>query len=289
MDIYPGNIGSNPTALMTANNKLYFVATDPVYGKELYEYNDTVVTRLTDVNPGPAQGLYTSDQSFPTYYNGKIYFCANEPNNDMNLGEYDITNNTTNIIYCSGAGVSGIPRYFKVWDNKLFFSNHSDTTGIELWAKDSNSAPYQVWDINPGLPPGNPKFFTAFNGNLYFNAFNDTSTAEELFRLYKRVDTIVTNPNAITEVLMQVELSLSPNPVKDMLTLTFNNSGDLQYVCSLTDLSGRKVLETGTRTAEKGGHIEQHIDCSQLSAGTYILLLKDNNKQVLYSQKVMKQ
>ncbi len=289
MDIYPGNIGSTPTGLMTANNKLYFVATDPLYGKELYEYNDTVVTRLTDVNPGPAQGIYTSDQAFPTWYNGCIYFCANEPNNDMNLGEYHIQSQTTNIIHCSGAGVSGTPRYFKVWDNKFFFSNYSATSGIELWAKDSNNAPYQVWNINPGQAAGYPKFFTEFNNNLYFNAYNDTSTGEELFRLTKKVDTVITNPNFVTDHTNLPQIQLAPNPVKNMMKLTLISTDDLTIRCLLTDLSGRIILQTAAYCGSQGQRQEQSIDCTGLSTGTYLVFFYNSDHRLIGTQKVIKE
>src|SRR5262249_30836050 len=36
-DIYPGSAGSNPSSLTAMNNKLYFAATDPVHGRELWD------------------------------------------------------------------------------------------------------------------------------------------------------------------------------------------------------------------------------------------------------------
>lgn len=291
-DINPGWLASNPTALMVANNKLYFVATEPVYGKELYEYDGVNVTRLTDVNPGPAQGLYTSDQSFPTYYNGKIYFCANEPNNDMNLGVYDVTNNTTSIIYCSGIGVSGTPRYFKVWDNKLFFSNHSDTTGTEIWATNGVTPPFQVWDVYPGSQGGfpytsYPKFFTSYNGSLYFNASNDTSSGEELFRLYKKVDTIV-NPNAISDISNEIEIELSPNPVQDVLTLKVITKSELSFSYQIVDILGRILLQSPLKSYPKAIPATATIDCANLPSGNYVVVLKDRNNAVFYHEKLMK-
>lgn len=290
-DINPGYVGSNPTAIMTANNKLYFVATEPVYGKELYEYDGINVTRLTDVNPGPAQGLYTSDQSFPTFFNGKVYFCANEPNNDMNLGVFDVATNTTSIIYCSGAGISGIPRYFKVWDNKLFFSNHTDTSGIEIWATDGVAPPYQVWDVYPGVQGGwgntsYPKFFTPYNGSLYFNASNDTSSEEELFRLYKKVDT-ATNPNSINEISTLPDIAVTPNPVADVLTLNLKTSKDISFSYQLVDLAGRNILSSELKTYPRGSRAGA-IDFSGLVPGPYILLLKDKNNRLLHTTKVLK-
>jgi len=37
-DIFPGPSGSQPTAMTEVNNELYFVATDPTNGRELWKY-----------------------------------------------------------------------------------------------------------------------------------------------------------------------------------------------------------------------------------------------------------
>jgi ELWxxDGT repeat protein len=36
-DIYPGSTGSNPTNLVSMNNKLYFTADNGVHGRELWD------------------------------------------------------------------------------------------------------------------------------------------------------------------------------------------------------------------------------------------------------------
>ncbi|MBK8144193.1 MAG: hypothetical protein IPK62_03920 [Bacteroidetes bacterium] len=270
-DIYPGFIGSNPTALMVANNKLYFVATDPLYGKELYEYDGNNVSRLTDINPGPAQGVYTSDQSYPTFFNGKIYFAANEVNNMINLGVYDVSNNTSTVLYCAGPNVNGIPRYFKQWDQKIFFSNYSDTAGTELWATDGVNPPFQVWDIHPGALGGlayggYPKFFTEFNGALYFNAMNDTSSAEELFRLKVQTDTII-QPNGINEFSKQVVATVTPNPVSEQLRLHIQTSSDVLYSYQIVDFLGRCMVQSQRMLCKRETLTTIVIDFSNLAKG----------------------
>ncbi len=291
-DIYPGFIGSNPTALMVANNKLYFVATDPLYGKELYEYDGNNVSRLTDINPGPAQGVYTSDQSYPTFFNGKIYFAANEVNNMINLGVYDVSNNTSTVLYCAGPNVNGIPRYFKQWDQKIFFSNYSDTAGTELWATDGVNPPFQVWDIHPGVLGGlayggYPKFFTEFNGALYFNAMNDTSSAEELFRLKVQTDTII-QPNGIKNPTKTLSVSISPNPAHDFLNIHIQSEIDGVYDIAVFDMFGMQKLFTSSRLQSSTLQQTEILDFSLLSTGMYWVSVSDTNQVPIYRSKVIK-
>lgn len=291
-DIYPGFIGSNPTALMVANNKLYFVASDSLYGKELYEYDGINVSRLTDINPGPAQGVYTSDQSYPTFFNGKIYFAANEANNNINLGVYDVSNNTSTIIYCAGMNVNGIPRYFKQWDQKIFFSNYSDTAGVELWATDGVNPPFQVWDIHPGVQGGIPyggfpKFFTEFNGELYFNALNDTSSAEELFKLKVLADTIV-QPNGIHNVTKIHSVTIFPNPAHDFLNIHIQSESAELFDIEIFDMFGVRKLHTAAHAQYNGSKPTKILDFSAFPHGIYCVSVSNNNRVPIYRGKVTK-
>jgi ELWxxDGT repeat protein len=285
-DIYPGNIGSNPTMLSVVNNDLFFVATDPIYGKELYKYDGSQITRLTDINPGTGQGVYTSDQSCPTYFNGSIYFAANESNNLINLGKYDLTTNTVSIIYCAGATHSCIPRYFTLYDNKLFFSSTDTISGIEIWHTNGIAAPSMVWDVNPGTPGSNARFFTLFNNALYFNAFNDTTSGEELFKLsIKPID----HPSGVSDLnKQQYQVSISPNPCHESLTILTNIEKEASLLYQLIDSKGSVVLSTAFKQYSKGKH-QENIELNNISNGMYFFQMKDGNGHLLYSEKVIKQ
>ncbi len=284
-DIYPGNIGSNPTMLSVANNSLFFVATDPIYGKELYKYDGVQVTRLTDINPGTGQGVYTSDQSSPSYYNGCIYFAANESNNLINLGKYDLATNTTSIIYCAGTTQSCIPRYFTLYDNKLFFSSSDTMSGIEIWHTNGINPPSMVWDVNPGSSGSNPRFFTLFNNALYFNAFNDTTSGEELFKL-----TIKSNeqPSGINELNHQFHVSLSPNPFHQQLIISMNIDKETSFIYQLNDIKGNVIYSSSIKHLNTGNH-QDNIDVDVLSNGIYFFQIKDEKGHLIYSERLLKQ
>jgi ELWxxDGT repeat protein len=284
-DINPGYLPSNPTALMVHNGKLYFVASEPVYGKELYSYDGSVITRLTDINPGPAQGVYTSDHSFPTYFNGSIYFAANDANNLINLGRYDLTTNTASIIYSSGNSYSGNVRYFYVYDTQLFFTNQHPQTGYEIWATDGLTSPYLVADINPGLASSLPKFYIAYNNSLYFNATNDTSTAEELFRLYRK--DVVVEPNSTSTLDRRIACSISPNPIQSSFDLTVNLVSAAAYSFQIIDESGKIFLQEKDILFQQGSS-KKSIRIHHMHKGNYFLLLFNANGEQVYTEKITK-
>lgn len=273
-DINPGYLPSNPTALMVANSKLYFVAGETQYGRELYEFNGSSVTRLTDINPGPAQGVYTSDHSFPVWFNGKIYLAANDNANLINLGVFDPSTNAVNIEYCSGPAFSGNPRYFTVWDNTLFFTNLDSAHGYELWTANGLTAPALAFDIRPGTGSSLPKFFTEFAGSLYFNASNDTSTQEELFRL-RKVD--IGEPSGLSNQRKAAQLSLFPNPAHGRVYLDTKESAAVHY--KLYSITGHCIAE-GISAADHS------IPLQHIAPGVYLYRLSTARGQQIAQGKL---
>lgn len=277
-DINPGYQPSNPFGLTVINNKLYFVASEPLHGKELYVYDGINVTRLTDINPGPSQGVYTSDHSYPTLFNGSIYFAANDSNNLINLGRYDLSTNNSTILYCSGNSESGNPRYFKVFEGRLFFTNYSTSNGYELWSYDGVNPPNLTADIHPGAGSGLPIFMEVFNNELYFNAMNDTSTSEELFRLKKISNE---NPTEIKNQVSTCEIQLFPNPTNGLTNLNLS----LRYPCAkvkltISSLTGQ-VLYHQTLPTNFATIFHTLLDLKHLPIGAYIINLFNENNQVM--------
>lgn len=285
MDINPGYLPSNPFGLTVINNKLYFVASETMYGKELYEYDGNTVTRLTDVNPGSAQGVYTSDHSYPTYFNGSIYFATNDASNLINLGKYDLNTNTTSILYCSGNTVSGNPRYFKVFDGRLFFTNLDTTNGYELWSYDGINPPSLTADIRPGSASGLPIFMEIFDDELYFNAMNDTSSSEELFRLKRKTNE---EPAILHDETAIQQFTLFPNPTQGVTHLNFTRSQANQEIyVEVTSMSGVSVWKEKigqTTTSE----VHLSLDLTEKAKGIYLLTLRSKHNVLLKQAKLIK-
>ena len=85
-DIYPGARGSTPrsrTRLTVLAHLLFFAATDPAHGPELWTSNgSTAGTRvLADINPGKSGSFPTG----PTVVDGGLFFQAREPTDGAEL------------------------------------------------------------------------------------------------------------------------------------------------------------------------------------------------------------
>ncbi|MEM7367874.1 MAG: T9SS type A sorting domain-containing protein [Bacteroidota bacterium] len=65
---------SNPNDLIVFNDKLYFSTFTDDFGRELWEYNDTSLSIVTDIWPGVPDANPTG----LTLFNNKLYFAAND-------------------------------------------------------------------------------------------------------------------------------------------------------------------------------------------------------------------
>lgn len=85
------------------------------------------------------------------------------------------------------------------------------------------------------------------------------------------------NPLEVQEA--QIQIGIYPNPFQDELILTCNSPDLVNY--SVLDLQG-KLLQSGITDGQK----HYKIDLSQLSAGSYVLIL--NNADAVQSKKIVK-
>lgn len=79
-------------------------------------------------------------------------------------------------------------------------------------------------------------------------------------------------------------IQIYPNPVKDILNVKYNNSKNTSLVSELFDMQGKKLKPKSFIT----GQDDLKLDISNLSSGTYVLILKDEKNSVVRSQKIIK-
>jgi ELWxxDGT repeat protein len=157
---------SNIRNLAVYDGTLYFQAYTPSTGNELYQYDGTSVTRVADLNPGPA----ASKPHALTVYDGALYFKA-DVGNGFELWRYDGTSPTTVSDFASSGTELAPFADFATYDGSLYVVTASD----ELWAYDGSSlsraATVQSMRTFPEL--------TVYAGTLYFVAStNSTGNAE---------------------------------------------------------------------------------------------------------------
>lgn len=70
------------------------------------------------------------------------------------------------------------------------------------------------------------------------------------------------------------EFIIAPNPSTGLFNLQFNNEKNKQYLITLTDITGREIINTTTSTSKIT------LDCTDLSAGTYIISLSNSDQRL---------
>lgn len=153
------------------NNSLFLNADDYKHGDELYQFNlENKQGEFFDLNKGNS----SSNISYLTLFNNKIYFSAAENSNyEYHLWEYNGTEAPTTVELNEENPIT-LPSNFKVFNNKLYFSAKHPNYGIELMEYDGINPPSLVADIREGGAWSAPAGFTEFNNQLYFSANHDT-------------------------------------------------------------------------------------------------------------------
>jgi len=170
--------GSDPTMFIEFKGYMYFAATDPIVGTELWRTNgiDTVTTLVKDIRPGSGS---SSPSDFFIYKNN-LYFQADDGTSGKELWKSDGTEAGTklaaDIFTGYGYNSSSNPKNFVIFKDSLFFQA-TDTNGIELWKSNgTDSGTFLVKDIFPdtlkkGVPnSSNPQNLIVVNNVLYFQA-----------------------------------------------------------------------------------------------------------------------
>ena len=193
---YPS--GSNPRNLIEFNDKLYFTANNGESGLELFVSDGTAdgTQLLVDLRPGSNNyGSYPGSLGSFTEFNDKLYFSANNGENGRELFVSDGTAEGTQLLVDLRPGSSssnpGNLASFIEFNDKLYFAADNGESGSELFVSDGTAEGTQLLvDINPGVDDGYgepsfprgsyPRYFTEFNGKLYFSA-NNGENGQELF------------------------------------------------------------------------------------------------------------
>ncbi len=180
-DIEVGATGANPNGLIVFNNKLYF-----------FKYtagSNTTIWAYDGINPPSIAITMNLESNFGTelgVFDSKLYYGDLDGiGGGMELWSYDGINPPTMVADINPNLSYRAPRFFQVFNNKLYYRFDDGTSGEELWEYDGTNFPSMVYDINPGINSSTPsvstsKHFAVLNNKLYFPA-NDGMNGTELW------------------------------------------------------------------------------------------------------------
>ncbi len=163
--------GSDQGRFTEINATVFFVAKNGGNNFELWKTDGTNggTVLVKDINGNGnsslIEGLYV--------LNGSLIFAASDDVNGKELWISDGTSSGTTMLKDINPGAaSSFPLGFCLLNSKLYFSADDGTSGRELWMTDGTaSGTVLVKDLGAGS--SNPQEITAFNNNIYFNAFGE--------------------------------------------------------------------------------------------------------------------
>jgi ELWxxDGT repeat protein len=216
-DIKPGSGSSNPYYLDVFNNKLFFWADDGSVGVELWSSDGTLsgTSIIKDFWAGQSGGLpgYTSSSNMVVIDN-KLIFPANNGNN-AELWSTDGTSAGTSLVKDINPSGGSNPDFLIVFNNELFFSANTPSTGTDLFfmvpVSNSNSS-------NPSRTPSNsPTVSSSATPTISITAtptISETSSVSPTISQSSSVSPTISESSSVTPTI-----SITPTP-----TISTSNS-----------------------------------------------------------------
>jgi ELWxxDGT repeat protein len=167
-DIYPGLAGSDPEGLVALDGWLYFAATDPQKGRELWKTRGTAAStkRVMDICPGSC----SSDPGELTRVGRFVYFSAHDPQKGRELWRTKGTPKYTKRVKdirpgSEGSNPHNLTRIGSGTTAQLFFAADDGVHGNDLWRTwEKNRKRTELLELNdrPGWLGGDsdPRWIT---------------------------------------------------------------------------------------------------------------------------------
>ncbi|MCC6371332.1 MAG: T9SS type A sorting domain-containing protein [Bacteroidia bacterium] len=164
------------TSFTVVNNLLFFIGNTAANGTELWRSDGTIAGTymVKDIWATTGNALSTFS-NYKGFYNGFLYFLANNGINGAELWKTDGTTAGTNLLkdINPGTATSNITN-LKVGNNGLYFYATEPATGTELWYSDGTIANTQlIKDVATGTASAYASELT-FAGNYAYYHYGKT-------------------------------------------------------------------------------------------------------------------
>lgn len=189
-DLVPGPDSSSPASLTAVGDRLFFVATTPAAGREVWVSDGGGDTHLlADLMPGaedsirrfPTPQTHGLAESPPIVGSGGLAFiAAYDGVHGEELWASDGTPEGTRLVADVRPGpVSSGLLWLTDVRGRLYFRANDGSTGAELWSSDGTAAGTRpVADLAPGAASSDPRFLVDVDGVLHFTAWTPSGGAE---------------------------------------------------------------------------------------------------------------
>jgi ELWxxDGT repeat protein len=172
-EVGSGATGSSPYSAVSYAGKLYYSASTPETGRELFVYDGTTVELVEDLNPGPGDGIYSSGGVLGVF-NNKLFLKGDDGTTGFELYAFD--GNSIELIADVIAGPVGstfyMPDNLIYFDNLLFFQGEAPSVSEGRgYVYDFSTETFQeMRDYFAGYTKRNFYDPVVFQGDLYFRA-----------------------------------------------------------------------------------------------------------------------
>lgn len=239
----------------------YFAADDSFYGNELWKSDGTVsgTSLYNDIN----LGLTSSYPIFGVVYNGQQYFNADDGDNSN--GYYDLyklgttlpitllnfsalLKNNDAVLSWQTATEYNVTRF--VIQRSKDGTNFSDIAFVNARNTGVQQQQYAYTDQD---------VFAGMQAKFYYRL--KTLDKDGKFSLSKIVELSKSGTN--------ISISISPNPVKNILTINYNSGKMQSGFIRITDAAGKVLYTSGSIAGNSAG--QEIINVSRFSKGIYYL------------------
>lgn len=261
---------STPVVL---DDSMYFIAHHADSGTQLYKYTGTDTAAI--ISNFPKSG--TSYAGFLNHtaisYKDNIYFS------------YDSTTATdTKLrVYAYNTKLKTIQEVTQLPPANKTIEFHKVYKGKLILQVDSVTYVYNGTKADTMHPVGFlPDVFAEYNGGLYAMG----TTREYGYEVYRLNDTLLTS--SVQSIRFHADVQLYPNPTGADAYININLQQATTISALVTDMSGRKVYNNNP-VLYSAGESKIILHLNDVPAGSYVVLLKDNNGRPLWSNKLLKQ